>query len=369
MAYTLFKSDISYFSGKVEAYLNYKGINHTKVDCNALTLRTLAKHTGFAKMPAIDCGNGQWLTDSSLIIEYLEQQHPSLSIIPSSAALAFLAKLIEDYADEWLWRPAMWWRWQPKASRVCLGRRIFSQMFHPSLAVLGGWYFGHRQRYHWLWGDGMDKHNETAIKHMLYLELETLESLLTNNHYLFGDKPCLADFGYFASMFRHFANDPISGEVVRRQAPNTHLWLARMWSQPGHDQADNQYQWPAKEQMGPLLGRIFNDYLPYLHQNADAFANKHKRFNYQGHSFNLKGTVTDTYRVWALQQLQLAYQALNVVEQQQLQQYLHPFDLAPLAKPVTIATGLEQSFQLPISKDTPKPKYPWYQAIFGQARN
>jgi len=51
--------------------------------------------------------------------------------------------------------------------------------------------------------------------------------------------------GYFASMFRHFGNDPESAEVMRWQAPNTYEWLARVWNAS----ADNlpraiEWQWP-----------------------------------------------------------------------------------------------------------------------------
>jgi len=31
--YTVYKSDISYFSGKLEAYLRYKGIAYKAVEC------------------------------------------------------------------------------------------------------------------------------------------------------------------------------------------------------------------------------------------------------------------------------------------------------------------------------------------------
>jgi hypothetical protein len=30
-------------------------------------------------------------------------------MLPQDSALRFLALLMEDYGDEWLWRPWMWW--------------------------------------------------------------------------------------------------------------------------------------------------------------------------------------------------------------------------------------------------------------------
>ena len=73
--YTLYKSDISYFSGKLEAYLRYKKIPHARVDCNISTLKMLGKKTGIAKMPAIEMADGNWLFDTTPTIARLEQQH------------------------------------------------------------------------------------------------------------------------------------------------------------------------------------------------------------------------------------------------------------------------------------------------------
>ena len=52
--YTLYKSDISYFSGKLEGYLRYTEIPHRLVDCDQRTLVRIARKTGTQKMPAIE---------------------------------------------------------------------------------------------------------------------------------------------------------------------------------------------------------------------------------------------------------------------------------------------------------------------------
>jgi glutathione S-transferase len=115
--YTVYKSDISYFSGKLEAYLRYKGIVYKAVECGQREMKKIAQTTGVKKMPAVEMDNGQWLFDTTPMLEWFEQQHPEPCTTPDDPALAFLALLIEDYGDEWLWRPAMWWRWVPRASR------------------------------------------------------------------------------------------------------------------------------------------------------------------------------------------------------------------------------------------------------------
>ncbi|MBL4630890.1 MAG: glutathione S-transferase family protein [Paraglaciecola sp.] len=368
--YTVYKSDISYFSGKLEAYLRYKEIPRTLVDCNRETLIMLARKTGTAKMPAIELANGQWLCDTTPMILWLEQQHPEQTIIPSSPALAFVALLLEDYGDEWLWRPAMWWRWVPKTSRVTLGRRIATEMVSSTLSIPLGFYFGHRQLKHWLWDDGVNASNWEAVRDMFYRELAFLEPLFEQQDYLLGSHPSMADFGYFASMFRHFGNDPISAEVMRREGPNTYEWLSRMWNAKHSKLSpDITWMWPQADYWQPLLRRICSDYLPYLHQNAIAFSSGKKRFNYQGETLAFPNTVTTDYRVWCRQQLQTRFYDLSANEQQQVNQlFAKAGGLSSLHQDGVVDSGRDQQ-PLPIDPQKMSTKPSWAQQIFGQPRN
>ena len=54
-SYTLYKMDISYFSGKLEAYLRYKEIPHRVIECDTLkALHKVGRKTGIQKVPAIE---------------------------------------------------------------------------------------------------------------------------------------------------------------------------------------------------------------------------------------------------------------------------------------------------------------------------
>ena len=227
--YTVYKLDVSYFSGKLEAYLRYKEIPHRPVECTMENMNEVGRKTGTRKVPAIEMADGKWLFDTTPTIRWLDEQHAEPPVFPDDPALRFIALLIEDYGDEWLWRPAMWWRWVPKASRVTLGRRIAS-LYSEHLAIPFGFYFGRRQLHEWLWGDGVDRRNSDDVRDMLFRELEFLEPLFEEQPFILGSHPSIADFGYFGSFFRHFGNDPISAEVMRGQGPNTYEWLSRLWN-------------------------------------------------------------------------------------------------------------------------------------------
>lgn len=368
--YKVYKSDISYFSGKLEAYLRYKEIPHTLVDCNQQILHMIARKTGTQKMPAIEMDNGQWLYDTTPMLQWLEHKHPEGSTYPHDPALRFVALLIEDYGDEWLWRPAMWWRWVPKVSRVTLGRRIAGEMISRHLAIPLGFYFGRRQLNEWLWKDGVDKHNSNAVRDMLYRELELLEAVFATQPFMLGNHPSVADFGYFASMYRHFGNDPISAEVVRREGPNTYEWLARLWNTKYSELNKSiDWVWPEADYWQPLLRRIASDYLPYLHQNAKAFAQGHKHFDFIGDSLNFNNTVTTHYRVWCRQQLQHEFSQLNPSDQLRIENlFKQAGGLTSLHSDGIIESGLGQQFSLPVDPTTVR-KQSLRQTIFGQPRN
>ena len=55
------------------------------------------------------------INESTAIIKELDKRFNYLKrpIIPYNKIANFISNLLEDYADEFLWRPAMYWRWEP----------------------------------------------------------------------------------------------------------------------------------------------------------------------------------------------------------------------------------------------------------------
>lgn len=370
--YILYKSDISYFSGKLEAYLHYKGIVHSKVDIDRASMDVVQSNTGFKKVPALKTADDLWLFDTTPTIAWFEQRYPAGAVLPGDPALSFIAELLEDYGDEWLWRPAMWWRWVPRDSRWALGWRIGNAMLGAKGARLLGWYFGRRQLQEWLWDDGVDDANADDVRDMLYREFEFLEPLLEQQPFLLGSHPSVADYGYFGSMFRHFGNDPESAEVMRRRAPNTYEWTARLWNlTPGKLAESQQWQWPIGDFWLPLLQRLTGDYLPYLHQNALAYREGKSRFDYRGHSLAFKHTKTTRYRVWCRENLQRRYTTLSEPDKRRVDELFEPCGgLSVLLQDGVIDSGMAADFQLPRDPKTAgQVKSSLAVSLFGQARN
>lgn len=372
--YIVYTADMSYFSGKFEAYLRYKGVPYTPVAVNFKSANTeIYRHTGFKKVPAVKTNDDLWLFDTTPMIQWFEESYPDVPVIPDDPVLAFVALLLEDYGDEWLWRPSMWWRWQYRPSRLAAGWRIGALAGFGGVVVqqLLSWQYAFRQRREWLWGDGVNRHNKHQVRDIYTQELDDMQDILSKQPYLLGSHPSVADFGYFGSMFRHFSNDPDPAEVMRRRAPAVYEWTARLWNE-STDRLGTTQSWelPNGKHWDNILKRIAGDYLPYLRANADAWRGGKKRFDFSGESIDFKGTITTQYRVWCLEQLREHYFALATQEQKQADALFAPHGgLDALTSGEVILSGLEESLVIPRPPLPQKRKQNFIKWLFGQARN
>ncbi len=99
--YTLHGWHLSYFSGKTRGYLNFKNLDFKDKDVNAYDLMyRIPKKTGAMVMPAIQTKQGEWLQDSSIIMEELDKRHPESCVTPSTPKQLMAAMLLEAWLDE-----------------------------------------------------------------------------------------------------------------------------------------------------------------------------------------------------------------------------------------------------------------------------
>lgn len=325
---TLYVMDISYFSGKVESYLRYKEIPYRR---ETVTHRTLVgyvgKRTGVAQVPAMELDDGTWLRESSTMIRWLEERHPSPPIISTDPVEAFIGALIEDYCDEWLWRPAMWWRWVPETTRRHLGRRIAREVLHdlPAPSELLARFFARRQHVAWLSGDGMTREGSRAVCDAYPVELRSLEQILAERPFLGGERPSIVDIGFMGPMFRHFACDPDSAIVMRRDAPRVWAWVARTWATRGSELAADATHRPTQGLgFDEILDRVCQIYLPYLRANALALSKGEARFDFEAGPFRFRGTRSNAHRAWCRSVLRDRFAALEPEHQSAVQAQLKP---------------------------------------------
>ena len=363
MSYKLYVSDSSYFSGKLEAYLRYKGIPHDRHEISITTMReTILPNTGLIKVPVMQCPDGRWLKDTTPMIQWLDGQHPEPPAYPQDPAARFIALLVEDYADEWMWRPAMYYRWafpdSHRLRRARLGAELAAGTIHSSWLM--GWYFRWRQYLVFVRGDGVRAHNRAAVEAVYLRTLRELSALLESRPFLLGTRPGIVDFAFFGSMFRHFALDPHPAKIMVDTAPAVWAWVARVWNARAAREGRGALEDFSAPEWQPLFNDILREYLPYLDDNAQAYVQGANRFDWVCHPrasgdpevlFPRMPVVR--YRVACRSQLLKAWRALDADARARAAQKLGAiatwFDAAQ-----DVDAGLDAEFVLPLAQHYPE---------------
>ena len=100
----------SYFTRKMTGYLEYKGIPYRLRRFYGMS--PAAQAAGFpGGIPALEAPDGTWMWDSTAMIHHLERRFPEPALAPPDSVQRFLDYVIEDAADEWIYRTAVGSRW------------------------------------------------------------------------------------------------------------------------------------------------------------------------------------------------------------------------------------------------------------------
>lgn len=296
---------ISYYTGKMEGYLRYKEIPHEFVVLSRKRMGMLKAKTGAAQMPAIELPDGRFMTDTTPMIGWFESEYSQHPVLPEDPVTQFVSYLLEDYAEEWLWRPAMHYRWSYKPDRMHLSRKIVDELMsdEPAPAFLKRLFIRRRQHVEYVKRDGVDANTWDHVESIYLNTLDRLELIFAQRPYLLGERPTLGDFGFFASMFRHFSQDPTASDIMRLRAPEVFAWQARLWNARGSTTAGVLPQ-TVPDDVRPLLNDVGAAYLPYLNDNALAWQAGQERFDPVVEGVQYRDVPVSQYRVWCLEQLQ-----------------------------------------------------------------
>ena len=75
---------VSYYTGKLEAYLRYKGISY-QFDHPFADQQRIKSHVGAVQVPIVERGDGRWMSDSTPMILQLGKEHPTPAVMPDNA--------------------------------------------------------------------------------------------------------------------------------------------------------------------------------------------------------------------------------------------------------------------------------------------
>ena len=300
--YVVYGADESYFTGKLEAYFRAKGIAYRNEPFNEANMRRCAKHTGVVQIPQVECPDGSWLVDTTPIIAHFETTLSEPRLEPADPAARFVSLLIEDFGDEWLWRPAMHYRWSyPETARLMSGW-LAQHLTGPVPFFVKKWFWRIRQQGIFVWRDGVNGRTRRAVEQTYRDMLDGLDAIFRKRPWVMGSHPVQADFGLFGSMFRHFSHDPTPARIMRSRAPAVYEWTARLWNaSPAKFRGAPAIE-AIPDGLAPVLALIARDYVPYLDANAKAHERGEKNVSYEAGGVTFT-EPTKPYRVHCLDAL------------------------------------------------------------------
>lgn len=325
----LYGSSVSYYTGKLEAYLRYKNIAYELLPTPYDQAAKLVEKVGAVQMPIVERDDGRWMSDTTPILLQIEKEQPEPPILPANPVTGFVARLIEDYGDEWLWRPAMHYRWSYRRDSRFISDHLAEEVggFSRAPHWLKRMRIARRQFGSFVVRDGVDDTTRAHVDNTYCNALDAMSAMLANRPFLLGNAPSLADFGMMGPMFRHFGQDPTPAEIMRHRAPLVFEWVARMWRAEPVSQPNFVDHVP--EDAAPLLRESCETHLVQLAANARAFGAGAAHFAMEVQGCKYRRVPTSRYRVWCLEQLRLGFAALDRQQQAQVKAFL-PYEGAEI---------------------------------------
>lgn len=345
---TLYGPELSYFTGKLEAAIRFMELPYERLPAGPMSEEPLA--AGVAQVPAMRLADKRWMTDSTPIVAWLHERYPAHQVVPSNPVLRFFSLLLEDYADEWLWRPAMHYRWDYEEGAQLQGRVLIDENAHdmPLPAFLKHHLIRNRQRKLFTKGDGVTRETWDHVEKSYLDTLAQFKTILDDRPYMLGSRPSLADFGFFGPMFRHFSMDPTSARIMRETAPSVYEWVARVWN--ARSSSGGELLEALPDDWLPILSSIGATYLPYLVANASAWERSDKRYDVVIENVTYRNIRTAPYRVWCLEQLRTHFEALSDTQQKEVEAVLRSTDCwAPLWQNKNLESGIDKEGRAPFS--------------------
>jgi glutathione S-transferase len=275
--FRLYGAELSPYSLKVRSYLRFKGLQFEFLERNAARQEEFTRYAKVPLAPVLVDADDNALQDSTPMIEALERQFPEPSITPDDSGVAFLAALLEDYADEWVNKAMFHYRWSFPADQDSATQRLIEKMFDGAAAPDGvedAVKTRMSGRLHYI---GSSPENAPVIEGSFAYLLGVLDRVLSQRPYLLGGRPSLADFG-LAGQLVQLLSDPTPGAMIRAQAPSVAAWIARM------DNPRVEGPWASFETLAGdfaelLRQEVADAYLAWAAANANAVSDDAPRVN------------------------------------------------------------------------------------------
>ncbi|MEL6828317.1 MAG: glutathione S-transferase N-terminal domain-containing protein [Pseudomonadota bacterium] len=270
--YTLFGSDMSYFSGKARAYLRWKGVEFTEIPPTPDVMKSeIIANIGWPVIPVLKTPEGAYVQDTADIITHFEGEPSNTPAMPETPLQKFVTYLLQLFADEWLTLPAMHYRWNKNEEWIYgeFGKsaapngtpeeqyeagKVVGQRFKSFVPMLG-----------------ITPETAPGIEKAYELFLTAFSAHLEKLPYLLGTRASYADFAFIGPLYAHQYRDKFSGQHMKTTAPRVAEYVERVIEGEGQ-RGDLLPLDDIPQTLLPMLKTALSEHLPVLIATNDRFA-------------------------------------------------------------------------------------------------
>lgn len=306
---------MSPFSMKLRAYMRYRRIPFQW--CNNLGADEIARTKVKTYMvPVIEYPDGTFENDSTPIIDKFEAKLSERRTDPENEADAFLAYLIEDFADEWLLWPFFMHRWRLEADQKHNSQWILYEGMKGDISNDGfktmSEFWASRQI------DLVKKicgspDYDDMIDDSLQTFLGIMEKAVTNGLFFFGSRPSRAEIAIYGILSQEI-QDLTASAFMRNKYNFTMRWVSIIDDLSG---VEGEWQPLSTDQeklmsspVAEILKLSAKYHLPLLLANEEALANGEETFSFDIDGTDFKRISHDRHSI-CLPELRRRYAALS----------------------------------------------------------
>jgi glutathione S-transferase len=301
------------YSMKMRALMRYRRIPHMWV--HGPDTRDALSKVKAPVIPVMEYPDRTFHNDSTPLIYDLEARHAERSVIPPDPAHAFIAHLIEDFADEWVTKAMFGYRWLEEVDQIQMSRWLaFDAMKGGGLATSQTFAEQFRARQVGRMAIvGCAAENFPLIEASTRAILGALETHVVDNHCFFGTRPSIAEFGMYGQLSQ-LGVDPTAQTMMRADYPYSFRWLLHIDDMSGiNGQWDTEIAGgdaPFAPIISVWLEQVGAIYMPFLLANAAAIEAGDETFSITAMGLPYTQGVFK-YQVKCLADLRARYAALN----------------------------------------------------------
>jgi len=211
------------------------------------------------------------VTDSTPIIDRLDREHADRQVRPADPLLAFLDRLIEDYADEWLTKAMFHFRWAHRQDAENAGP-LLAWWLDSTLSDVEGARLGQqltdRQQAR-LGVVGSNDVTAATIEESYSRFLALFDRRIADRGFVLGARPGAADFAIYGQLTQLGVVEPTSAAILTRRSHRVRAWIDRVEDLSGLTPEEGDWlQEP--DTLRPILTETGRTYVPALLANAAA---------------------------------------------------------------------------------------------------